>query len=82
MAIEEFCMDTRAILGMLHAEETLLVSIIRSLPPDIQNQVANDFHKQVEISETSHLSLANDHEANDAYRSHLKRLSILLAALS
>ena len=44
-------MDTRSILGMIHAEEALLVSIVRSLPPDIRSKVANDFHEQAEIAE-------------------------------
>jgi len=75
-------METRSILGMMHAEEALLISIVRSLPQDIRNKVANDFHQQVEISEASHLSFSSDHETNDAFKAHLRRLSILLAALS
>ena len=75
-------MDTRSILGMIHAEEALLVSIVRSLPPDIRSKVANDFHEQVEIAETSHLSSTSDREANDAFKAHARRLSILLASLS
>jgi hypothetical protein len=75
-------MDTRSILGMMHAEEVLLISIVRSLPPDIRSRVANDFHEQVEISETSHLSATGDRETSDALKTHLRRLSNLLAALS
>ena len=75
-------MDTRSILGMVHAEEVLLVSIVRSLPPDIRSKIANDFHEQVEISERSHLSTTSDRETADALKTHLRRLSNLLAALS
>jgi hypothetical protein len=75
-------MDTRSILGMIHAEEALLVSIVRSLPPDIRSKVANDFHEQAEIAETSHLGSTSDRETSDAFKAHVRRLSILLASLS
>jgi len=75
-------MDTHSILGMIHAEEALLVSIVRSLPPDIRREVANDFHEQVELAGTSHLNPTTDREASDAFRAHIKRLSIMLASLS
>jgi len=55
---------------------------VRSLPPDIRSKIANDFHEQVEISETSHLSTTSDRETADALKAHLRRLSNLLAALS
>jgi hypothetical protein len=75
-------MDNRSILGMIHAEEALLVSIIRSLPPDMRSKVANDFHEQVEIAETSHLSSTSDRETREAFKAHVRKLSILLASLS
>ena len=75
-------MDTHSILGMIHAEEALLVSIVRSLPPDIRSKVANDFHEQAEIAETSHLSSTSDRETSNAFKAHVRRLSILLASLS
>ncbi|RDJ99965.1 hypothetical protein [Paraburkholderia lacunae] len=75
-------MDTRSILGMMHAEEALLVSILRALPPDTRRKVANDFHEQVELAETSHLDPTNDRETSDAFKAHIRRLSIMLASLS
>lgn len=75
-------MDTRSILGMIHAEEALLVSIVRSLPPDIRRKVANDFQEQVELSETSQLSPTSDRETSDAFKAHIRRMSIMLASLS
>jgi hypothetical protein len=75
-------MDTRSILGMMHAEEALLVSILRALPPDMRRKVANDFHEQVELAETSHLDPTTDRETSDAFKAHLRRLSIMLASLS
>jgi len=75
-------MDTHSILGMIHAEEALMVSIVRSLPPDIRRKVANDFHEQVELAETSHLSSTSDRETSDAFNAHISRLSITLTSLS
>jgi hypothetical protein len=75
-------MDTRSLLGMIHAEEALLVSIVRSLPPDIRRKVVSDFHEQADIAETSHVSSTGDREAGDAFKAHVRRLSILLASLT
>ena len=47
-------MDAHSILGMMHAEEALLVSIVRSLPADIKRTIANDFHEQVELADGTH----------------------------
>ncbi|CAE6714163.1 hypothetical protein R69927_06186 [Paraburkholderia domus] len=74
-------MDIHSILGMIHAEEALLVSIIRSLPPDVRRTVVNDFHEQVRLAETSHLDPTTDREASDAFKAHIRRLSIMLASL-
>ena len=75
-------MDTHSILGMIHAEEALLVSIVRALPPDLRRAVANDFHEQVQLAETSHLNPTTDRDASDAFKAHMRKLSIMLASLS
>ncbi|MEM5453287.1 MULTISPECIES: hypothetical protein [Paraburkholderia] len=75
-------MDTHSILGMIHAEEALLVSIVRSLPPDVRRTVANDFHEQAQLAETSHLNPTTDREASIAFKAHIRRLSNMLASLS
>jgi hypothetical protein len=67
---------------MIHAEEALLVSIVRALPPDIRVKVAADFHEQAEIAETTHLSATVDRETSEAFRAHVRRLSIVLASLT
>ncbi|MFM0236555.1 hypothetical protein [Paraburkholderia phytofirmans] len=75
-------MDTHSILGMIQAEEALLVSIVRSLPPDVRRAVANDFHEQAQLAETSQLNPTTDREASDAFKAHIRRLSNMLASLS
>lgn len=75
-------MDTHSILGMMHAEEALLVSIVRSLPADIRRKIANDFHEQAQLAETSHLNPTTNREAGHAFKAHVRRLSNMLASLS
>jgi hypothetical protein len=75
-------MDTQSIVGMMHAEEALLVSIVRSLPADIKRNIANDFHEQVDCAETSHLDATTERKASDAFKAHMRRLSNMLASLS
>ncbi|MGF6934099.1 hypothetical protein OKW41_003238 [Paraburkholderia sp. UCT70] len=75
-------MDTHSILGMLHAEEALLVSIVRSLPDDIKRRIANDFHEQAQLVESSHLNSTTNRETSDAFKAHVRRLSNMLASLS
>ncbi|SDR46653.1 hypothetical protein [Paraburkholderia tuberum] len=75
-------MDTHSILGMLHAEEALLISIVRSLPDDIKRRIANDFHEQAQLAESSHLNSTTNRETSDAFKAHVRRLSNMLASLS
>jgi len=75
-------MDTHSILGMMHAEEALLVSIVRSLPDDIKRKIADDFHEQAQLAETSHLNPTSSREASAAFNAHIRRLSNMLASLS
>lgn len=71
-----------SVLGMIHAQELLTISLIRSLSPETRRRVADEFQAQVELSELPHLSTANEREALDAFKAHIRRLSILLASLS
>jgi hypothetical protein len=55
---------------------------LRSLPAAVQRTIANDFHEQVELAETSHLDPTTDREVSDAFKAHMRRLSNMLASLS
>ena len=72
-------MNLHSLQGMIHAQELLIISLIRSLPPDIRNRVADEFQAQLELSELPHFS--DEREALDASKAHMKKLSILLASL-
>ena len=74
-------MNAQTMLGMLHAQELLLISVIRALPPETRRTIADDFHAQVERTETPHLDAAG-RDASEAFTTHIRRLSILLASFS
>jgi hypothetical protein len=74
--------NMHSVLGMIHAQELLTISLIRSLPPETRRKVADEFEAQVELSELPHLSSPHEREALDAFKTNIRRLSILLASLS
>jgi hypothetical protein len=75
-------MNAQSVLGMIHAQELLIVSLIRALPPDARRKVSDEFHGQVELAEAPHLSAGHDRELTEAFRAHIRKLSILLASCS
>ncbi|APR40455.1 MULTISPECIES: hypothetical protein [unclassified Paraburkholderia] len=75
-------MNAQAMLGIVHAQELLLVSLIRAMPPDERRRIADEFQQQVELAEAPHLSSGHDREIDEAFKAHIRKLSILLASLS
>ncbi|CAB3768890.1 hypothetical protein [Paraburkholderia solisilvae] len=75
-------MNTQALLGVIHAQELLIVSLIRTMPPDERRKIADEFQQQVELADAPHLSSGHDREITDAFKAHIRKLSILLASLS
>jgi hypothetical protein len=75
-------MDTRSIVGMMHAEEALLIAILRALPAETRGKVADYFQEQAAVAHTAPSAKAADRDTNEAYQAHLRRLGNLLAALS
>ena len=71
-----------SVLGMLHAQELLTISLIRSLPPDMRRKIADEFQAQVERSDQQHLSPDRERDTLEAFKTHIRKLSILLASLS
>jgi hypothetical protein len=78
----EVHMNAQATLGIIHAQELLLVSLIRSMPPDARRRIADEFQQQVEMAEAPHLGERHGQETTDAFKAHIRKLSILLASLS
>ncbi|WP_321917039.1 MULTISPECIES: hypothetical protein [unclassified Paraburkholderia] len=75
-------MNEQSVLGIIHAQELLMVSLIRILPPDERRKVFDEFHGQVELAEAPHLSDGHNREMTEAFMAHIRKLSILLASLS
>ena len=75
-------MNEQPVLGIIHAQELLMVSLIRILSPDERRKVSDEFHGQVELAEAPHLSDGHSREMTEAFRAHIRKLSILLASLS
>jgi hypothetical protein len=74
--------DTQAVLGMIHAHELLMVSLIRALPPETRLRVVDEYQAQVERAELAHVSPASERATIDAFRAHSRKLSIVLASLA
>ncbi|SMG02756.1 hypothetical protein [Burkholderia singularis] len=75
-------MNTHTLSGMLHAQELLLVSLIRTLAPETKRELGDEFIRQIELAETSHLDVPAEHDAHHAYLAHVRRLLIRLESLS
>ena len=75
-------MNAHSVLGIIHAQELLSVSLVRALPPGERRKVSDEFQGQVELAEAPHLSDGHDREMVDAFRAHIRKLSILLASCS
>ncbi|MGA3251495.1 MAG: hypothetical protein ABSD12_25645 [Paraburkholderia sp.] len=75
-------MNAQSMLGMFHAQELLVVSLIRALPPEMRRKIADEFQQQVELAEAPHLSAGHERETAEAFKTHIRKLSILLASFS
>jgi hypothetical protein len=82
IAVTEVQMNAQSMLGMFHAQELLLISLIRALPPETRRRIADEFQEQVELAEAPHLSAGHEHETTEVFKAHIRKLSILLASLS
>lgn len=73
--------NTHAILGMIRAQELLTISLIRTLPSDLRGKVIDEFAAQVARAELAHVKAESEQETLDAFRTHIKQLSLLLTSL-
>lgn len=74
--------STQAVLGMIHAQELLMMSLIRALPPETRLRLVEEYQAQAERAELAHLSPESERDTVDAFRAHIRKLSILLASLA
>ena len=74
--------NTQAVLGMIHAQELLMVSLIRALPPETRLRLVDEYQAQVERAELAHVGPESERDTVDAFRAHSRKLSIVLASLA
>ena len=74
--------NTQSVVGMIHAQELLMVSLIRALPPETRLRLVDEYQAQVERAELAHVSPDSERDTVDAFRTHSRKLSIVLASLA
>ncbi|KDB09752.1 hypothetical protein LIG30_0072 [Burkholderia sp. lig30] len=75
-------MNAQSLSGMLRAQELLLVSMIRALPPDTRRALGDAFAQQIAFAESEHLDTPGEPEMRDAFIAHARNLLIRLETLS
>lgn len=74
--------NIHSVIGMLHAQELLTLSVIRALAPDMRGRIADELKAHAELSTQPQPSSSGERETLEAFHTHVKRLSILLASIS
>ncbi|NRO96265.1 hypothetical protein GWC77_09985 [Paraburkholderia sp. NMBU_R16] len=74
--------NTQAVLGMIRAQELLMISLIRALPPETRLRLVDEYQAQVERAELAHVSPESERDTIEAFRAHSRKLSIVLASLA
>lgn len=74
--------NIHAVIGMLHAQELLTLSVIRALPPDTRCRIADELKAHAELAMQPQPIVSGERDTIEAFRTHVKRLSILLASMS
>ena len=75
-------MNVQTLTGVLHAQELLLVSLVRSMPEDARRTLVETFRQQLEFAASSHLDAASAKETHEAFVAHARKLMIRLESLS
>lgn len=74
--------NIHSVLGMLHAQELLTLSIIRALPPDTRCKIADELKVHAELAAQPQSNAPGERDTLEAFRANVRRLSILLASLA
>ena len=74
--------NIHSVIGMLHAQELLTLSVIRALSPDLRGRIADEVKTHAELPTQPQSSTSGERDTLEAFRTHVKRLSILLASMS
>lgn len=74
--------NIHAVIGMLHAQELLTLSVIRCLPPETRGAIADELKAHAALATHPQPSTTAERDTLDAFRTHVKRLAILLASVA
>ncbi|CAB3753868.1 hypothetical protein GQ57_29605 [Burkholderia sp. MSh2] len=75
-------MNVPSLSGMLRAQELLLVSMIRALPPDARRALVDLYTEQIAFAEQAGLQSHGDRTTHDAFVAHARNLLIHIEALA
>ncbi|CAB3751498.1 hypothetical protein B7G54_04545 [Burkholderia puraquae] len=75
-------MNVQTLSGTLRAQELLIVSMIRALPPDARRALVDLYTEQIAFAEQSGLEAHSDRATHDAFITHARNLLIRIEALA
>ena len=74
--------NIHSVIGMLHAQELLTLSVIRALPPDTRCRIADELKAHAELATQPQPSVPGERDTLEAFHTQVRRLSILLTSMS
>ncbi|HEX7684624.1 MAG TPA: hypothetical protein VF446_14015 [Trinickia sp.] len=74
--------NVHSVIGMLHAQELLTLSVIRCLPPETRGAIADELKAHAELASQPQPSTASERDTLESFRANVKRLAILLASVA
>ena len=75
-------MNAQSLSGMLRAQELLIVSMIRALPPDARRALVDLYTEQIAFAEQAGLEGHGDRATHDAFLAHARNLLIRIESLA
>lgn len=75
-------MNAQSLSGMLRAQELLLVSMIRTLPPDARRALVDLYAAQLAFAEEAGFEGHGDRATHDAFIAHARNLLIRIESLA
>lgn len=74
--------NVHSVIGMLHAQELLTLSVIRCLPPETRGAIADELKAHAELASQPQPSTSTERDTLESFRANVKRLAILLASVA
>ncbi|EML1599603.1 hypothetical protein RVY52_004383 [Burkholderia cenocepacia] len=75
-------MNAQSLSGMLRAQELLIVSMIRALPPDTRRALVEFYTEQISFAEQAGIESHGDRATHETFIAHARNLLIRIEALA